>query len=282
MRLYQFDQGDPSAPIIHLAHANGFPPESYQEMVAGLAPDYRVICFPARPLWQPAPPPEDFHHWETMGDDLIAALEQLQDKPVIGIGHSMGGTATLFAAHKRPDLFSQLIMLDPVLFPRHMVIGMNLWPKWLGRPEIPLVEMALRRKRQWDSADAAFERFRSRSLFAKWSDEAIRAYLAGITQSSDDGGIELSYTPEWEAQIYRTSMRSNRGWWRWLKKISVPSAAIQGEKTDTFLPASAKLWQRVRPDFPLEVIADSGHLFPMEAPQQSAKMIRALIAQLQT
>lgn len=280
--MYRYDYAPATdKPVMHLAHANGFPPEVYHELVAHFTDDYQVFTFPARPLWQPAPDYKAFNSWRMMGDDLIDALDSQGLKNVIGVGHSMGGTATLFAALKRPDLFSKLIMLDPVLFPAKLTLMMTIIPRGLPHPEIPLVEKALRRKREWDSADEAYERFRSRSLFKQWSDETIRGYIAGITQPKADGdGIELRYTPEWEAQIYRTSMYSTRGWWNWIKQVKVPTAAIQGEVTDTFLPDAVKLWKKQRPDFTVEILAGQGHLFPIDAPDDTATMMKGLLAQL--
>lgn len=280
MHLYDFNPADRNKPILHIAHANGFPPEVYRELVAHFTDHYHVINFPARPLWEAPPDHAAFDHWRIMGDDLIAAFDQHGLKNVVGVGHSMGGTASLFAALKRPDLFSGLIMLDPVLFPRHMIRMMTTIPRWLPHPEIPLVKMALRRKRAWDSTEAAYERFRSRSLFKQWSDAAVHSYVEGLTKPSADGGIELCYTPEWEAKIYSTSMYSLRGWWHWLKQIQVPTAAIQGGATDTFLPDAVTLWRKVRPDFPVTVMEGQGHLFPIDAPAETAAAMQVLIAQL--
>lgn len=280
MHRYDFNPAATDKPVLHLAHANGFPPQVYRELVSHFTDQYQVITFPARPLWDPAPDHQAFDNWRIMGDDLITALDQHNLKGVIGVGHSMGGTASLFAALKRPDLFAALVLLDPVLFPRKMVRFMTIIPQWLPHPEIPLVKMALRRKREWASPEEAFERFRSRSLFKQWSDNAVHSYIEGLTKPAINGGIELRYTPEWEAQIYSTSMYSLRGWWRWLKQIQVPTAAIQGADTDTFLLDAVGLWQETRPDFPLTMLQGQGHLFPIDAAAQTAETMKTLLAQL--
>ncbi|PJF40055.1 MAG: hypothetical protein CUN55_13215 [Phototrophicales bacterium] len=281
MQRYDFNPANDDKPILHLAHANGFPPQVYHDLIGYFSEEYHAICFPARPLWENPPDYQTFDNWHIMADDLIAAFDQEGLKNVVGIGHSMGGTATLLAALKRPDLFSAIIVLDPVLFPRTLIRLMTVIPHWLPHPEIPLVKVALRRKRAWATPEEAFERFRSRTLFKHWSDETIWRYIEGITQpDSINGGITLRYTPEWEAQIYATSMYSLRGWWKWLKQIQVPTAAIQGGNTDTFLPAAVSLWRKTRPDFPVEVLEGQGHLFPIDAPAETAQMIKALLKRL--
>lgn len=276
--LYEY--GGSGKTVIHLAHANGFPPQVYTEMLSSFLADYRVVTLPARPLWQPAPPPEAFTGWEMMADDLIAGIEAHGLAPVYGIGHSMGGTATLIAASKRPDLFKALVLLDPVLFPRSFTFWLlAAGPSWLPKPESPLVKKTLRRRRHWENQQEAFERFYGRSIFENWSETAVRDYIEGLTHASPSGGIELRYTPEWEARIYETAPRSTYQWWKWLKKLTVPTLALQGAKTDTFVAASVNLWQNTRPDLPIISLANQGHLFPISSPQLSAEHIMQYLKQ---
>ncbi len=269
-------------PVLHLAHANGFPPEVYAEMASSLAAHYRMVTLPARPLWEPAPLPETLTDWAVMADDLIVGLEAHELGPVVGVGHSMGGTASLLAAIKRPDLFRALVLLDPVLLPRKIVWLLAGGPDWLPKPEFPLVKKALRRRREWRDKKDAFDRFRQRALFKRWSDAAIWAYIDGLTEPVDNASdaIQLRYSPEWEAQIYRTAPHSMKGWWRWLRNLTVPTTVLQGAETDTFVDGSANLWKKQRPDLPVITIPKTGHLFPMEAPTLVVQHIMEFLGQI--
>jgi hypothetical protein len=40
-----------AGPVVHLAHANGFPPGSYHLLADALIERYRVIALPSRALW---------------------------------------------------------------------------------------------------------------------------------------------------------------------------------------------------------------------------------------
>ncbi len=276
--MHEFSHGNKRDSIIHIAHANGFPPEVYAELAAPLTEHHRVVALPARPLWQPSPPHTDFHDWRELADDLIDGLQALA--PVIGIGHSLGGVTTLLAAIQQPELFSAIILLDPVLFPRTFVWWLAATPRWVPKPESPLVRKALRRKRHWQSKQEAFDRFRSYRIFEKWSDKTLWNYIEGITTHSTDEGIALRYAPEWEARIYETAPRSVKGWWRWLSDIKTPTLVLQGENTDTFVDASAQLWTKMRPDLAVVTIPDTGHLFPMEASELTAQHILSFIDNL--
>src|SRR5215470_2948563 len=116
MKIYEFNNA-PDKPLVNLAYANGFLPLTYTRALKPLFADYRVVSIHARPMWDDCPP-ESLHHWSQFGDDLLDGLDTLTDKPVIGIGHSMGGLSTMYAAVKRPDRFSKIILLDPTFSQR--------------------------------------------------------------------------------------------------------------------------------------------------------------------
>ena len=47
-------------------------------------------------------------------DQVIDSIvRQAKGRKVIGLGHSLGSVLTLMASFRRPELFSQVIMLDP-------------------------------------------------------------------------------------------------------------------------------------------------------------------------
>jgi pimeloyl-ACP methyl ester carboxylesterase len=81
-------------PVVHLAHANGFPPGAYRPLVEALVDRHRVIALPSRPLW-PESQPESAPNWHVMADDLVQGPDKMGFNHVIGVGHSMGGDLTL-------------------------------------------------------------------------------------------------------------------------------------------------------------------------------------------
>lgn len=106
-----------SGPVLHLAHANGFPPGTYRPLAEALADRYRVIALPARPLWSDQRP-ESSPTWRPLADDLVRGMDELGLAGVVGVGHSLGGVLTLWAANRRPDLFRCVVLIDPVIFPQ--------------------------------------------------------------------------------------------------------------------------------------------------------------------
>ena len=100
-------------PVIHFAHANGVPSKVYQKLFDGLKDEYDIIYVPL--LGPDKRYPID-NHWNSLTNQVIDSIvRQANGSKVIGLGHSLGSVLTFQAALKRPELFQQVIMIDPPL-----------------------------------------------------------------------------------------------------------------------------------------------------------------------
>lgn len=267
-------------PIIHLAHANGFPPGAYRPLAKALAyrqaisgQRYHVIGLPSRPLW-PGSRHERISNWRSLADDLIQGLDDLGLRSIVGVGHSMGGVFTLEAAVRRPDLFRAVALIDPVILPQVWLWMVRLFRLLRLERRLPLVRGALRRRRVWPSRQACYEQYRGKSFFATWPDGSLRAYVEAGTRQRADGQVELVYPPEWEAHIFATTPSDV---WRIVPRLRVPALIIRGERSDTFRPASLARVERLLPQARFVVIPDAGHLAPMERPSEIGAAINSFL-----
>jgi pimeloyl-ACP methyl ester carboxylesterase len=281
MNIPYFDYGGEGTPL-HFLHANGYPPDCYKPLLELLKTRYHVFGMLLRPLWE-GTKPEELDDWHPLSDDLLQFLAETplrEEKPVIGVGHSIGGIVTLRSALREPDKFRALILLDPVLFvPSTMVMWNFVRKMGLGNRFHPLIAGALRRRRTFDNLDEAFDGYRSRNVFKYLSDESLRAYTSGIAKPKADGGFELAYSPEWEARIYLTAMR-DLDLWRDLPKLKVPTLIIRGAETDTFLEKAASLVKEKNPRIEIRSLQNTTHLLPLEQPEKIYNYIRAFITDI--
>jgi pimeloyl-ACP methyl ester carboxylesterase len=254
-------------PPLHFAHANGFPPGSYRRMLETLATRYRIDAIRFRPLWQAHGERPDLRGWGVLAQELIEHIEGRFDEPVRGVGHSMGGVATLFAAVRRPDLFDCIVLLDPVFLPAKDVLAMRLMPR-ASRRSIPLIRKAENRPHHFADRRAAFDFHRSARAFARLSDEALWDYIEAGTRETG-GGVELAYPGAWEAEIYATVPYV----WRRLARCRVPMMGLRGHDSTTVAPGAWRRWQRLQPDAAFIEIPDSGHLVPLERPDETAAAV---------
>ena len=273
--ILDFDFGGNGQPL-HFLHANGYPPECYKPFLELLQTQYHVFGMLLRPLW-PDANPNDIQDWHLFSDDLVRFLESSQLTPVIGVGHSIGAIVTLRAALRDPSKFRALILLDPVLFvPSRLIWWKFFYTFGLGDRVHPLIKGAKKRRRIFENLETVFRRYRSRNIFRYMNDENLQIYIEGITQPTGDSTFELIYSPEWEAQIYRTGLQ-DFDIWRDLPKLEVPTLFIRGAETDTFLESAARLVKRKQPKACVETLDKSTHLLPLERPREVFDMMQSFL-----
>lgn len=265
-----------NASLMHIAHANGFPPATYSPLAMMFISDHHVVGLAARPLW-PGHSPQEFKNWHVLAHDLIEGLETLGMAGVVGVGHSMGGITTLLAAVRRPHLFRALVLLDPVLLPPRWLAFVR-WMRRLRLPwHPPLVKGALRRRRIWPSREAAYAYFKGKPLFASWLDAALRAYVESGTRPTAEGQVELIYPPEWEARIFDVVPADE---WQFVPRLSpsLPVLFVRGEHSTTFRPDVQARVARLLPHARVAVVPHAGHMFPLERPTETAALIQAFLS----
>src|SRR5690606_41267246 len=79
-----------------------------------------------------------------------------------------------FSAH--PQLFARAVLLDPVPFPRRLILLRNLLGPLLRNP---MADAARRRRTHWQDAEEAYARLNGRGIFRGWEEEAMRAHEIG-------------------------------------------------------------------------------------------------------
>lgn len=270
--------GDAAAPVLHIAPANGFPPQTYLPMLRGLSAKYRVVCCPPRALWGDQAPPAELRDWRMVADDLLAAFERWRLRDIVAVGHSLGGIASLLAVLQEPARFKALAMLDPVMLMPDALAWFKSMIDNGSASQSPLIQAAMRRRRHFVSREQAFQRFRAKSSFADWTDAALRLYVEhGLRARADGPGFELTWTIEWEIYYYSTIYQPI---WQVLHQLDglLPILMIRGENSDTFTEESLHLARSTLRSAELVTLEGQGHLFPQAAPDAAAPIIADWLA----
>ena len=263
-----------SAPLV-FAHANGYPPACYEPLFDQLA-EHKILAIQQRPLWDGSQP-DELKDWRPLSDDLIRFLDEQKLDKAVAIGHSVGGIAVLRAAIQHPERFSKIILLDPVLFPPNFVrLYRFVHALGLAARLHPLVPAAQRRRQSFESREKLFESYRKKKVFQYFSDEALKAYVDGIT-CPDGDGFKLCYSAKWEVQIYVSGVWRDMEIWRALPTLNVPLLIIRGEATDTFYEKTGALVQKKLASATVHTILESTHLVPLERPREVASEIKSFL-----
>lgn len=259
-------------PLIQFSHANGFPGSTYQQIYSSLRDFYDIDyidTYAGEEEYQVT------DNWSDLTQQLIDRIRN-HNKPVIAIGHSLGGVLSLMAASKCPDLIKMVIMLDAPYFAWHKRIGI-LFMKLLDKTHIltPGGRNVLSRRREWSSVDEVIEYMGTKSLFDGFSPECLRDWARYATYEIG-AKRRLKIDPEIEYRIYGTLPhigipRSV------MKKLNVVS--IVGKNTnvvgwlDRFI---MKNYYGVKMH-----TLPGGHMFPFQHPKATSALIHEIISKTQ-
>jgi pimeloyl-ACP methyl ester carboxylesterase len=253
--------------------ANGFPPGSYRKLIELLKPRYHVFTLRGRCLL-PSSNPMELRTWDDMADDLAHSLRARGLKGVVGVGHSMGGVATLLASVKEPGLFRAIVAMDPVLISGMRLMALQVLTLLGLRSRIPPASLARRRRESWGSREEAAASYRKKALFQRFDPECFQNYITHGLTEAPGGGLRLTIPKAWEARIFETSPRAI---WQRLREVTVPTLVIRGGDTDTLTPAALDRVRRTLPGVQTEELPGTTHLFPLEQPEECARRILAFL-----
>lgn len=249
-------------PVLAFAHANGVPGGSYRKFLAPFAAHYRVEAIDR--LGHHPDYPVD-RHWHSLSKELEAWLEPMP-KPLVGMGHSMGGVLMFTVAARRPEWFSALIMLDPPL-----VNGWQRWlfnvADWLGQGDrISPAGKSRFRRAQWPNRAEVDGYFSRRPFFQRFDPDCLRDYIDSAV-SCDAGGCELRFRVEVEVEIFRNTPRDLHRY----PRLAVPGMLLNGTESESmFLDCARRHVRRHGMEWGL---AEGGHMFPLEHPETNAALV---------
>ncbi|HZC17986.1 MAG TPA: alpha/beta hydrolase [Caulobacteraceae bacterium] len=250
------------------SHANGFNARTYRTILGALAGEFRILALDLRGHGRTAAPitPEGRRSWLDLGDDLIVFLETLDLMEVVLAGHSMGGTLSLFTAADRPERVRALALFDPVILPPNRPAGVPM--------DSPLIHGATRRRRHFDSREAAIQSYRGRGAFTTWPEAMLRDYAEDGFRDLPDGTVELACAPEWEASNYVAQAHDP---WDAFARGRCPIAILRAETASTCnvdgridqLTASGRI--------SIQTVPGTTHFLPMERPDLVKQKLRSAI-----
>jgi len=260
-----------SGPLGYFAHATGFCAGVYTPLAERLLQQLRVMGMDDRGHGKTrvAVDPRKIKNWDIFANDLERFFEHLNE-PVIAMGHSRGGVASLLVAVKRPDLVRALVLIDPTILPFSWMGPWFLAKKTGLAKLVPIAYRAARRRRIWPDRETLLNAYRGKLPFRIWKDGFLEAYVAEGTNETDSGLIELSCDPLWESRVFSACSHDV---WRYIPRLQQPTLVLYGADSDTFLASAVKRFREKVPTAAFGRFEGTSHFVPMERPDETADAI---------
>ena len=269
--------GAKNAKRIHLLHGTGFSAMTLAAMSSQFPSDWSIWLTDVPGHGGSTQPTTHMPNWQKMANTVADAIYRQanvkDDGPLIGIGHSMGGVLTLLAAVKYPDLFSEIILLDPVLFQTEMIIAQQLMRATGTWRQSALVKSVANRTATWPSLNNMKDSIASKSFYKAWHPQVISDYCEFSASANNNATVQLDCQPSWEASIFGSYPK---GLWQAVHHIEIPVEILIAAKTYFFIPKAVKRAAKVNKNIQWQTFGQH-HCFPMEQPQATAKAITDLI-----
>ncbi len=256
------------APIL-FTHATGFHARVWTKIIEHF-PDRRCLAIDLRGHGHSDKDLASYD-WRRFGEDTALVARRLELKSTLGVGHSLGGHAMALAAALEPEVFSSLLLIDPVI---------QSPDRYDSAPTN--VDFIAKRRAVWKSAGEMFQRFASRPPFSAWKPEILKDYCDyGLLPDGDE--FVLACPPEIEASIYPKWNHPDADISAELAQIKVFTSIIRSGKlmtkekfdlsTSATDPNLASRMQHAE-DIYLDGIS---HFIPMEFPGLVVEKIRGML-----
>ena len=271
--LTYFEWGKPGDPQVLLVHATGFHARCWDRTVEELGPDFHAFALDMRGHGRSTK--QGPYEWNEFGADVSAFVEATGIESAIGVGHSMGGHSVVQAASKHRRRFSGLLLVDPVIMAPDAVRDHPV-----GAFHSAEDHPVSRRRYEWDSPDAMFERFKDRHPFRLWRPDVLRDYCDhGVIADGDR--FVLACPPVVEASIYLGSGRPDLT--PAIESLPHPVTVMRAHKRETrdgpMDFSQSPTWEGLAAAFPNGrdvYLPDLTHFIPMQRPDLVATHIREL------
>jgi pimeloyl-ACP methyl ester carboxylesterase len=215
--------------------------------------------------------PDGWHvDWTRFGVDTVRVAEAIAPAGgLVGVGHSMGASSLLMAAHARPALFRQLTLFEPIAHrPATDLAEVDM-------RELPIVQGAFRRRRRFPSRAEARANYADKPPLSVMRDDVLTGYVEhgfrDVTEEDGSAAVELCCSPEIEGGIFLGG-RDN-GVWSLLAEIDVPTLVIGGAVHDRQPSAGTAAIADELPHGEYVLLEHQTHLGPFSHPEEFAALV---------
>ena len=260
------EEGSPNAQVAVLIHGWSSSWYALSPLMPYLRERYRCMAVDL-PGYGDSPPGEETATINNYADLLADMIRQVTQKPVVLVGHSMGGMISLTITLRHPDLVERLVLLCPTISGKlSMFMNMFVAPLILAE-RLPLAS----------GIAILFE-----PQFLRVTDRLMRP-----SSFAERTGVNEQDYKRLRADVRRRGQGRTRAECFWamrkgdlrgkLSQIKAPSLIIWGMEDNTVPLRDASIIADEMPDADLRIIPKASHWPQFETPEITQRYVRGFL-----
>ncbi|MEQ1775515.1 MAG: alpha/beta hydrolase [Burkholderiales bacterium] len=256
LRLHVQDYGTAGKPPMLCVHGGAAHAHWFDFVAAGFTADYHVRAIDQRghgdSAWADSAAPD--YSYERYAADLNEAVEKLDLRDFVLVGHSMGGVVSTVYAATYPGRAVKFVLIDSTIsMPPERVANLHAVGNREGRSHADRNEFMVNYKLRPAGSSAA--------------PEIIRHLAQHSGRQFDDGRWRYKF----DRNVY--AMRERMDSFPYWNKIKIPALIIKGSRSERISPAVIAEVTSRAPQVEVAEVADSDHHVTLDNP---AGFIQAL------
>ncbi len=259
-RWGEAESGKPAAVLLH---ATGLCGMVWRRVAEGLSDRYCVYALDRRAQGRSGKTkPAGGYNFREFSKDTVAFIDALGLAQVYLIGHSGGASDGLVTAAARPGAVARVFALEPI-------VPTPEWRRGARNHPHAMSEIARRRRGEFESREAALQRWTGRPPFDTWETDVLRDYVEYGFEELPDGTVRLLCPPQIEASIFDGAGELDVT--PELRAVQCPALIAVGERSGEDMMAMARRTVAAIGNAELYTFPGATHFIPMEMPEAVAR-----------
>ena len=277
---YALASPGPAAPVVLVAHANGYNAGCYGPFLERLSPHCTLFAIDQRGHGasdKPATTPIGEYGADKFAADMAAAVVAVRARIGAGaalhlVSHSLGGIAACgYARGRGRQAFATMTMFEPPIYPQPGHPGMAIAEQMNPR----FVTWAKQRKSHFADLDEVEAEFAGLRVYKSFDSKMFKSVTRALVRPGADGNLTLRCPGAVEAAVYDQCRRFPV--YDWAREIEVPALILTSDtKVGRDHNWLAEFLLDLAPTMPngrAEVMTGLRHLMIQEAPQRCADLV---------
>ncbi|HEV7801157.1 MAG TPA: alpha/beta hydrolase [Burkholderiales bacterium] len=258
VRLHYLDYGTAGRPAMLCIHGGAAHSHWFDFIAPGFTPDYHVRSLDLRGHGDSDAVDPPSYYYQDYASDLNKAVEKLDLRDFVLIGHSMGGMVSLLYAATYPGRAKSLVVVDT---------SVNLSPERIAK----LRDVGSKPGRNFESKDELVSRYKLRPGESFATPEVVRYIASHSARQADDG----TWRYKFDRAVYATR-ESMDGMPLW-DKVKIPALLVKADHSERITPEVYADAKARAPQVELAEVSKSDHHVTLDNPAEFVGVVNTFL-----